>query len=214
MTPSRNSLAPPTAERGTERLEPAPPHPANMTPRQRHRRGRLIEAALALLEIEDYERVSVKEIADRADVSLQTLYNYFSSKERLFAEVLVHWADNLRTDVRSRPLKSTSPADRLGEAVHRALRAFERRPQMARLVNVLITSTDPFSGELVRRLDRSTTDAYMLALDGVDPTLARRMVDVVNAVFSIELREWSQGRISMREVHDRLDSAIGIVVRG
>jgi TetR/AcrR family transcriptional regulator, cholesterol catabolism regulator len=51
-----------------------------MTPRQRARRDRLIEAALALLEEDDYEQVQVKDVADRAGVSLGTLYNYFSSK--------------------------------------------------------------------------------------------------------------------------------------
>ena len=124
----------------------APPHPATMTPRQRARRDRLIEAALALLEEDDYEQVQVKDVADRAGVSLGTLYNYFSSKERLFAEVLVRWADSLPTNVRSRPLEQARPADRLMEVVHRALRAFERRPQMAR------------PGERDHHVDRSTRD--------------------------------------------------------
>lgn len=183
-----------------------------MTPRQQARRKRLIEAALVMLETEEYEKVQVKEVADRAHVSLGTLYNYFSSKERLFAEVLVEWADSLPTNVRSRPLKAAPPADRLREAVHRALRAFERRPQMARLVNVLVMSTDPLAGELLSRMVRSTTDAYMLALAEMDPIVARRTVGLVNAVFSVALREWSLGRISMSEVHDRLDSAISALV--
>jgi AcrR family transcriptional regulator len=183
-----------------------------MTPRQRVRRNRLIEAALEMLETEEYEGVQVKEVADRARVSLGTLYNYFSSKERLFAEVLVHWADNLPTNVRSRPLRAGPPADRLREAVHRALRAFERRPQMARLVNVLVMSTDPFAGELLARMDRSTTDAYMLALAEMDPIVARRTVNLVNAVFSVALREWSLGRITMSELHDRLDGAITALI--
>jgi TetR/AcrR family transcriptional regulator, cholesterol catabolism regulator len=206
-------LASVPGERGALRAEQVP-HPATMTPRQRARRERLIQAALAMLETEEYERVQVKEVADRAHVSLGTLYNYFSSKERLFAEVLVHWADSLPTNVRSRPLKAAPPADRLREAVHRALRAFERRPQMARLVNVLVMSSDPHAGELLTRMDGSTTDAYMLALAEMDPIVARRTVNLVNAVFSVALREWSLGRITMREVHDRLDSAISALVPG
>ena len=210
----RKPVLEPLTRPAPARSEQAPPHPATMTPRQRARRDRLIEAALALLETQEYETVQVKEVADRAGVSLGTLYNYFSSKERLFAEVLVRWADNLPTNVRSRPLKAAPPADRLREAVHRALRAFERRPQMARLVNVLVMSTDPFAGELLARMDRSTTDAYMLALAGTDPDLARRTVSLVNAVFSVSLREWSLGRITMNEVYDRLGTAITTAVPG
>ncbi|HUJ65008.1 MAG TPA: TetR family transcriptional regulator [Acidimicrobiales bacterium] len=183
-----------------------------MTPRQRARRDRLIEAALALLEEDDYDRIQVKDVADRAGVSLGTLYNYFSSKERLFAEVMVRWADSLPTNVRSRPLEQARPADRLIEVVHRALRAFERRPQMARLVNVIVMSTDPLATDHLARMNRATTDAYMQALSTMDPVKARRVVDVVNAVFAVTVREWSQGRISIGEVHDRLDSAIVLLL--
>jgi AcrR family transcriptional regulator len=183
-----------------------------MTPRQRDRRDRLIEAALNLLETDDYERIQVKDVADQAGVSLGTLYNYFSSKERLFAEVLVRWANTFPANIRNRPLKTAPPGARLKEAVHRALKAFERRPQMARLVNVLMMSTDPMAGEMLSRLGRSTTDAYMQALSTLDPAIARGTVDVLDAVFSVALREWSQGRMTMREVHDRIDSAVELLL--
>lgn len=193
-------------------LEQRIPHPATMTPRQRDRRERLIDAAISLLQTEDYDNVQVKEVADRASVSLGTLYNYFYSKERLFAEALVKWADSLPASIRSRPLSDAPPGDRLKEAVHRALRAFERRPQMARLVNVLTMSADSSAAEVMARMDQSTSDAYLQALSAIDPVVARSVVDVVNAVFSVALREWSLGRITMHQVHDRLDSAIGLVV--
>jgi len=51
-------------------------------------------------------KIQVKDVATSAQVALGTLYHYFSSKEHLFAEVLVRWAATLRT---------TSPAIRCGE---------------------------------------------------------------------------------------------------
>ncbi len=187
------------------------PHPATMTARQRDRRNRLIEAALGMLGSDDYERIQVKDVAEKAGVSLGTLYNYFSSKERLFAEVLVHWADTLPTNIRQRPLQEGRPTQQLQEAVHRALRAFERQPQMARLVHILQMSTDAFAGELLGRMHVSTTDAYMQALAAIDPVTARRALTVVNAVFSVQLLAWSQGRITPRELHDRLDATIEFI---
>lgn len=189
------------------------PHPSTMTPRQRARRERLLEAGQQLLDTEEYEQVQVKEIADNAGVSLGTLYNYFYSKERFFAEVLVRWAENLPTNVRRRPPSQVSPGERLKSTVHRALRAFEARPQMARLVNVLVMSTDPTAAEILARISRATTDAYMQSLDGIEAATARRVVEVVQAVFSVDLREWSLGRRSMRQVHDSLDSAIDLIFR-
>jgi AcrR family transcriptional regulator len=172
----------------------------------------LIEAALSLLEVSDYEQIQVKDIADKAHVSLGTLYNYFSSKERLFAEALVTWAGTFPDNIRRKPLADSSPGVRIKEALHRALRAFELRPQMARLVNVLVMSSDPTAGETISRLGQSTTDAYMQALSAVDPQVARRIVGVIDAVFSVTLREWSIGRITMREVHQRIDSAVDLLI--
>jgi AcrR family transcriptional regulator len=183
-----------------------------MTPRQRDRRERLLEAGLAGLDGDDYEKVQVKEIADRVGVSLGTLYNYFSSKERFFAEVMLRWADNLPMNVRDRPPAQAGPADRLKDTLRRALRAFEKQPQMARLINVLVMSNDPLAAGILDRLNQSTTDAYMQALAGIDPTRARRMIDVINAVFGSLVREWSQGRITIGEVRDRIDSAVSLVV--
>jgi AcrR family transcriptional regulator len=183
-----------------------------MTPRQRDRRDRLIDATISLLETQDYEDVQVKDVADLAGVSLGTLYNYFASKDRLFAEALARWADTLPTDLRDRPLKDAGPDERLKEAVDRALRAFQRRPQMARLVNVLLMSGSPLADELIARMDQATSDAYMQALTGVDPSRARAILTVVNAVFSVALREWSLGRISGDEMHDLLDSAISLLL--
>ena len=84
---------------------------------------------------------------------------------------------------------------------------------MARLVNVLIMSSDPFSAETLGRLDRSNTDAYLQALAGIEASKARRMVQIVQAVFGAELLAWSLGRTTIQQVHDNLDSTIDLVVR-
>jgi AcrR family transcriptional regulator len=183
-----------------------------MTARQRDRRERLLDAGLAALAGIDYDQIQVKDVADQAGVSLGTLYNYFVSKERFFAEVLVRWADSLPTHVKRRPPAQDSPVGRLTDTVHRALHAFERHPQMARMVNILMMSTDPFAVELIQRIDRSSSDVYMQSLAGIDPARSRRIVNVVQAVFGSELREWSLGRSSMSEVYQEIDATIQLLL--
>ena len=194
--------------------DPGTRHPSTMTPRQRLRRERLLDAGLRCLDTEDYEQVQVKDIADRAGVSLGTLYSYFSSKERFFAEVLISWAATMPARVKERPPDHASPAECLKSTLHRALRAFESRPHMARLVNVLVMSTDPMAADILARLDRSVSDAYLQALAGIDSALARPIVDVLQSVFAVELREWSLGRKTLNEVHRRLDVTIDLLVPG
>ncbi len=183
-----------------------------MTPRQRARRERLLDAGLAALAEIDYDQIQVKEVATLAGVSLGTLYNYFSSKERFFAEVLVRWADRLPSHVKRRPPAQTFPIERLRDTVHRALHAFERQPQMARLVNVLIMSSDPAAVEFIQRMDRSSSDVYLQALTGIDATRSRRIVEVVQSVFGTSLREWSLGRKTMGDVYDSLDSTLDLLL--
>ena len=70
-----------------------------LTPAQQARRDRIVDAGLALLAERDYDKIQVKDVAEEANVALGTLYRYFSSKEHLFAEVLVRWAGTLRTNI-------------------------------------------------------------------------------------------------------------------
>lgn len=40
-----------------------------------------------------FQKVSVNEIAQMANVSPATIYNYFGTKEQLYADMLIHWVD-------------------------------------------------------------------------------------------------------------------------
>ena len=54
-----------------------------LTPVQRERRRRIIDAAMELAAEGGYDAVQMREVAARAEVALGTLYRYFASKERL-----------------------------------------------------------------------------------------------------------------------------------
>jgi TetR/AcrR family transcriptional regulator, cholesterol catabolism regulator len=200
------------------RAEQAPPLPSTLTHHQLARRDGLIKAGLALLETDEYERIQVKDVAERAGVSLGTLYHYFSSKEHLFAEVLVRWASGLGPNIQrgtpkaASPTKGASPADRLVETAHLALRAFQHQPQMGRLINVLLVSSDSFAVEMISRLEQTTVSAYVKALAPMPPEVARPIVDVVNAVFAGAVREWSMGRISIVDGYDRVTKAVHLLL--
>ena len=70
-----------------------------LTPAQQARRERIVDAGLTLLAERAYDKIQVKDVAEEANVALGTLYHYFSSKDHLFAEVLVRWAATLRTNI-------------------------------------------------------------------------------------------------------------------
>lgn len=69
----------------TARL-PAPPT-SRREEAKSGRRGRIVDAACALLREADVDELSVKTIAARAGVSVSTVYNLFDSKEEVLASV-------------------------------------------------------------------------------------------------------------------------------
>jgi TetR/AcrR family transcriptional regulator, cholesterol catabolism regulator len=190
----------------------AAPAPTRLSSRQAARRQRLLDSALGLLEERDYERISVREVAESAGVALATLYHYFPSKDHLFAEALVQWASTLGPDVTRRPLTGTTAAQRVEGALLRAARAFERRPQLARLLTRFETSDEPFAHEVLARLDSTTSDVYLGLLADLPRDEALRVVRVLDAVFDSSLRAWSSGRSTAADLRRSLSDAVGLLL--
>jgi TetR/AcrR family transcriptional regulator, cholesterol catabolism regulator len=185
---------------------------STLTHAQQARRDRIVDAGLALLAARDFDRIQVKDVAEAANVALGTLYHYFSSKDHLFAEVLVRWAGTLRTNISRNPLRGATDAQRLTQVINRSVRAFQRQPSLARLVATLETSADPFATEILSRLAQTTNDIYVEAIHDLDPETAQRVVTVVDAVLASRLRSWVAGRMSITTVTDDLADAIGLLL--
>jgi TetR/AcrR family transcriptional regulator, cholesterol catabolism regulator len=191
-----------------------PVSPNLLTEDQRARRQRIIDAGLTLLERGEYERIQIKDVAEEADVALGTLYHYFSSKEHLFAEVLVKWAATLRSSLARHPPRGLTPREKLTEALHRSVRAFQHQPQLARLIASLELSSDPFATEILERMDQTTSSVYMELLEGVEPRRARTIVRTIDAVLDSQLRAWSAGRLPITGVYDSLSESIDLIFEG
>ncbi len=185
---------------------------SGLTLTQQARRDRIIDAGLTLLGERDFDKIQVKDVAEEANVALGTLYHYFSSKEHLFAEVLVRWAGSLRTNISRNPLRGPTDAQRLTQVINRSVRAFQRQPSLARLVATLETSSDPFAAEILARLAQTTNDIYVEAIQDVDRETAQRVVTVIDAVLASRLRSWLAGRITITMVSDDLTDAIGLLL--
>lgn len=104
---------------------------------QQARRLRIVKAANAALKEQEYEQIQIRDVAHDAGVALGTLYRYFSSKEHLYAAVLLDWA---------------APAyARSGEAMSEhqirakmlaVISSFERRPHFFKVHVILQSSAD------------------------------------------------------------------------
>ncbi len=176
----------------------APLDPTTLPRGQRARRDRIVVAAITLLERDEYDAIQMRDIADAAGVALATIYRYFTSKEHLYAAALLEWAEEF-------PRAGPTPRGGDDEArfralMRRAVRAFERHPQMMRAEMVLEHSNDANARALFDEFGKRNVAALAGALPSIDPDTAAAIVETANAVMVTRLRSWAHGRCSIRDV--------------
>src|SRR5689334_7006341 len=173
---------------------PAPiavrPDPASLPPGQQERRERIVQSAIALLERGEYDAIQMRDVAQEANVALATVYRYFSSKEHLYAAALLAWASNYPARARANGSSSETDEEKLRALMRRAVRAFERYPQMMRAEIVLESSTDDNARALFEQFASRNTAALADALSSQDPETAAAIIDTINAVLVTRLRSW------------------------
>ena len=98
---------------------------------------RIIDAARNSLAEVDYRRhhsVSVRQIAKRAGVAPATIYQYFSSKQKLLATVIRHETETFVAGAKKRLKPQGSTLDKVREHTLYMFEYFEGNPNMAALV--------------------------------------------------------------------------------
>jgi AcrR family transcriptional regulator len=193
-------------------MEVLPARPAvAVTPSQRDRRERILRAATELLTERDYERVQIRDVADRAGVALGTLYRYFPSKEQLFVHVLVEWGAAFPA---ARGVAGADDAERLERALRSAVRAFERRPNFFRLITALEVIGEDAVTEPYARYSEGFRSALRSTLHDVHPDDVETITTLAAALLSTLLRNWSHGLMSAAEVHRRLAHGVRLLFNG
>ncbi len=187
------------------------PDPASLPRGQQERRDRIVRAAIALLEHGEYDAIQMRDVAQEASVALATVYRYFTSKEHLYAAALLEWATNFAPREQSKRAGHSTDEAQLRALMRRAVRAFERYPQMMRAEIVLETSTDPNARALFDQFAALNAGALTSALPSTDPDTAAAIVETVNSVLATRLRAWALGRITIAQVDRSVQRSIDVI---
>jgi AcrR family transcriptional regulator len=209
------------------RISEPPQAVETMTPAQRERRRRVLDAVIELVAAGRVEEMSMKDVSDRSGVALGTIYRYFSSRDHVAAAALLEWASTL--DRRpgagragsSRPGSEASAkadggsmTERLVEVVRRGVRAYQRQPNFARLFILAGTSTDPFASECYAQMGHSVYATMEAALADLAPEDRKRVLDVVGAVWNQAMIEWVNDRKTIAQVYEAVESAVRLALAG
>jgi AcrR family transcriptional regulator len=184
--------------------------PAALPRGQQERRERIVRAAISLLEHGEYDAIQMRDVAQEAAVALGTVYRYFTSKEHLYAAALLEWAANFPTREQSKRSGRTDEAQ-LRALMRRAVRAFERYPQMMRVEIVIESSPDPNARALFDQFAARNVGALTSSLSSTDAETAAAIVETVNSVLATRLRAWALGRITIADVDRSVQKTIDLI---
>lgn len=180
---------------------------------QAERRDRILAAARDALEEQEYEAIQMRDVAQRAGVALGTLYRCFTSKEHLYAAVLIAWAHPLDADGRSAVAgPGESPEERVRVHVHAVIAACARKPQFYRAHVALQSSADPNARKLLSDFGATARDALAAEVAVLGTAPANDAATMLWALVTSRLTHAIYRGGSIEEIHRIADRFVDLLV--
>jgi len=197
---------------------------ARLAANQLRRMRRIVDAAVELAERGGFEAVRLRDVAERSDVALGTLYKYFRSKEDILLFALNEQLERLEQLMAARPIAGGRPYARAGEFFRRATRALARRPQFARALVRAMATGDQDTAVKIAAFQMRISRLISSALRGVAPDL-ESAIDVERGsaresaiahtlmhVWFSSLVGWSAGLRAERAVVEQVRAAAELIL--
>ena len=161
-------------------------------------RGRILEAAYKLFRRQGYNRVTMDDIAEAAELTKRTLYHHFNSKDQLLADVLESQHHLALQAFRTFGDNLSGSAETIVEAMFQDLAVWADRPRWAgsgftRLV-IELADLPGHPARLIARRHKAQSEkcfAELLAQSGVG-----RPNELARAVWLL-----SEGAVSLILIH-------------
>jgi TetR/AcrR family transcriptional regulator, cholesterol catabolism regulator len=181
---------------------------------QRDRRKRILDATLALASKGGYDAVQMREVAERADVALGTLYRYFPSKIHLLVSGLIMELERTKEKLDKRPVPGDTPTDRIIYVLTKVTRNMQREPLLTEAITRAFMFADPSAATEVNAV--ATLMEHMLtdAMHEGEPTDDERAIArVIGDVWLSNLVAWVTRRASASDVTRQLELAARLLLR-
>jgi AcrR family transcriptional regulator len=192
---------------------------STLTPSQQDRRERMLRAAAELAQEGGWDAVQMREVAQRSDVALGTLYRYFPSKEFLLVSVMLADIERLADRLAVRPPEGDDPVERVVDVLRRANRALQREPQVTvAMIRALVSGNQDIAPAVAQTrvlMERIIGDALDVGVaeDGsaADEQLMTS-IDLLSAVWMSVLVEWISGVTEGSAIMPKLEGATRVLL--
>lgn len=171
------------------------------TPAQHDRYQRMLQAATAMLASGGEDALQMKELAERAVVSLATLYRYFPSKDHLLLAISHSRYENALRRVGGEVPRGATVQERVTSHLLREFRAEQRDQRLTAALTRVLSDTRPEYAPVIvktQRLRLRVLEHVATAGGPVDDNLRRRL-RIVMDVFGAATGRWLAGVSSAAE---------------
>ncbi len=187
--------------------------------RKKARTRRVIaDAAARLFAERGYEQVAVSDVAREAEVSEQTVYNYFQTKEQLVTDLHQHFQEQLDRRIRTRAPR-TSPAAAIRELVLDVVEGIRRVPaEQWRGELGYLAAISPTVHRLALEMSDRQANTIATAINessSTSPEIAKLRGIALAGVFQIIITEAGQRTLSgqsQTQIADELRPAIEAIL--
>ena len=180
-----------SAQRGAPAVVPAIPS----TPAQHSRHDRILLAATQMLSAGGPDALQMKELSQRADVSLATLYRYFPAKDHVLLAITLDRYEQALARVRGEPPRPGTVRERVTAHLLREFRAEQRERQLTAALYAAISETIRDYREVIQAIERAhlRVIALVAAAGGALSPGHEAALPVVADVFTAATRRWLAG---------------------
>jgi AcrR family transcriptional regulator len=172
------------------------------TPAQHGRYDRILQAATAMLAAGGEDALQMKELSQRADVSLATLYRYFPAKDHVLLAILQSRYAAALAQVSAEPPRGATVRERVTSHLLREFRAEQREPELTAALSRVVTETSRSYSEVIERIEHAHLRILrqVAAAGGPLSEPRQRVLAVVHDIFGAATRRWLSGIASPAEV--------------
>ena len=184
------------------------------TAAQRARRARIIAATLGLASRGGYDAVQMREVAERSEVALGTLYRYFPSKVHLLVSAMASEVEQLSQRLQKRQAPGKTRAERVSFVLERSTRSLQRDPLLTEAMVRAMMAADASVASEVAAVRQGMSDLIVQAIRGNDGEQEHdvELAAILQDVWFARQIAWLGGRIEAADVWRDIHQAIELVL--
>jgi AcrR family transcriptional regulator len=181
----------------------------------------ILDAAARLFASQGFHRTTTKEIAEAADVSEGTLYNYFESKNDLLFAILSRLAEEQSTELNASKITKLDTRQLLTTLLHTSMGSVEQHAVMQQAILSEILADETLRQRYYERVMQPTLNALEKLLNlrivlgqirPIDPaSTARILVSMALGLFILQVLG---DPITKSDWNDMVEDAVSIVFDG